>query len=175
MHTRHKTRSLQHICSTKTGLLCCSMGSIHANKHTQTRVHSSEAVFITNNYTTIFGIPTHIKQQINMDHLTLRRQAHRLTIMYKITNNHIDIDKQEYLHHANTHRTRNTHNQKYITYHANTDCYLHSYFPRTIRDWNSLPQHITAANTTATFKKLTLTHLGSRTQHTTHNTPHIHT
>ena len=44
---------------------------------------------------------------------------------------------------------------------ANTDCYLRSYFPRTIRDWNSLPQHITTANTIDTFKKLTLTHLGS--------------
>lgn len=37
-----------------------------------------------------------------MDALSIWRQAHRLTVMYKITSNQIDINKQEYLHLANT-------------------------------------------------------------------------
>ncbi len=68
-----------------------------------------------------------------MDSLHIRRQAQRLTLMYKLTNNYIDIDPHTYLHSTNTQRTRNTHNQTYQTYYANTDSYKHSYFPRTIR------------------------------------------
>ena len=41
--------------------------------------------------------PYLFKNQINMELLESRRQAHKLTIMYKITNNLIGINKQEYL------------------------------------------------------------------------------
>ena len=126
------------------------------------KINTAAARFITNNYTQTPGITTQIKQQIHMDLLTLRRQAHRLTIMYKIANNKIDINTHEFLQHSNTHNTRNTHTHKYLTLHSTSELYRHSYFPRTIRDWNSLPQEIIDTNTTETFKKRTLTHLGSR-------------
>ena len=131
--------------------------------HTLEKVNTAAARFIANNYTYTPGSATRIKKQIPLDHLALRRKTHRLTLMHKITNNHIDINKQEYLHHADTTSTRNTHIHKYHTYGASTNAYKHSFFPRTIRDWNILPQHIIGANTSDTLKKLTLTHLGSRT------------
>ncbi len=61
-----------------------------------------------------------------MDPLHTRRQAQRLTLMYKITNNYIDIDPHTYLHSTNSQRTRNTHNHTYQTY-ATTDSYKHSF------------------------------------------------
>ena len=136
----------------------------HCKTHIESleKVHKRATRFTTNNYTKTPGITTHLKQQINMDPLTLRRQAHRLTMLYKITNNQIDINKHEYLDHANTYRTRNTHNHKYHTLSASSDAYKHSFFPKTIIDWNSLPEHIVNANTPDTFKKLTLTHLRSQ-------------
>ena len=71
------------------------------NINTLEQINTKAARFITHNYTQTPGITTTIKQQINMDFLQTRRQAHRLTSMYKITNDHIDIDKHEYLQDAN--------------------------------------------------------------------------
>ncbi len=94
-----------------------------------------------------------------MEPLHIRRQAPRLTLMYKITNKYIDIDPHTYLHSTNNQRTCNTHNQTYQTYYANTDSYKHSYFPRTIRDWNRLPQSILNTNTIDSFTKQIHMHL----------------
>ena len=115
------------------------------------QINTRAARFITNNYSLVPGTTTLIKQQINMDTLSARRQSHRLSLLYKITNNHIDINKHEYLQHSNTHRTRNSHTQKYQTYHNNTDTYKFSYFPRTIVDWNKLPQHVIDSTSINTF------------------------
>ncbi len=101
-----------------------------------------------------------------MDPLHIRRQAQRLTLMYKITNNYIDIDPHTYLHSKNIQRTRNTHNQTCQTYYANTDAYKHSYFQRIIRDCNRLPQSILNSNTIKSFTKQIHMHLSP--QH--HNT-----
>ena len=115
------------------------------------QINTKAARFITHNYSLAPGTRTLIKQQINMDSLNTRRQAHRLTLMYKISNNHIDINKHEYLQDTNIRSTRNSHTQKYQTYHTNTDSYKHSYFPLTIRDWNRLPQHTIDSPTIDTF------------------------
>ncbi len=80
------------------------------------QINTKAARFITNNYTQAPDITTRLKQQINMDPLHIHRQAHRLTLIYKITNNYIDIDPHTYLHSTNNQRTRNTHNQTYQTY-----------------------------------------------------------
>ena len=58
--------------------------------------------------------------------------------------------------------------------------YKHSYFPRTIRDWNELPQHIINANTTDTFKKTNtntpqITTIKHYCTTHTHTHKHIHT
>ncbi len=134
------------------------------------QINTKAARFITNNYTQAPGITTHLKQQINMDPLHIRRQAHRLTLMYKIANNYIDIDPHTYLHNMNNQRTRNTHNHTYQTCHTNTDSYKHSYFPRTIRDWNRLPHPILNSNTLDSFTKQIHIHLSPQHPNTdTHN------
>ncbi len=140
----------------------------HRNIDRLEHINTKAARFITNNYTQAPDITTRLKQQINMDPLHIRRQAHRLTLMYKITNNNIDTDPHTYLHSTNNQRTRNTHNQTYQTYYANTDAYKHSYLPRTIRDWNRLSQHILNSNTIDSFTKQIHMHLSP--QHPNTNT-----
>ena len=103
-----------------------------------------------------------------MQHLEHRRQAHRLHIMYKITNNHIDIAKHEYVTRANTYtdrKTKNTHTHSYITHSGFTNSYKDSYFPRTIRDWNGLPQHIIDSPTIQSFTNNLHKHLTPNVQH----------
>ena len=128
------------------------------------QINTRAARFIANNYTRTPGITTHIKQHLNIQPLAHRRQTHRLHIMYKITNNHIDIAKHEYLHPSNARNTRNSHTHKYITYHSGTDSFKHSFFPRTIRDWNKLPQDIIDSPTIHSFTNRLHKHLTSNTQ-----------
>ena len=129
------------------------------------QINTKAARFITNNYSLDPGITTRIKQQINMAPLDKRRQAHRLTIMYKISHNHIDINKHEYLQEANTRSTRNSHTYKYQTSHTNTDTYKHSFFPKTIREWNKLPQNIISSSSIDTFHHKVYNHLTNRQTH----------
>ncbi len=167
------TRDIKHIAYNTLSRPILEYCSTVWNPHTRGNIDrleqgNTKAVrFITNNYTHAPGITTRLKQQINMDPLHIRRQAHRLTLMYKITNNYTDIDPHIYLHGTNNQRTSNTHNQTYQTY-ANTDAYRHSYFPRTIRDWNKLLQHILNSNTIDSFTKQIHMHLSP--QHPNTNT-----
>ena len=135
-----------------------------ANKDMLERINTRAARFITHNYTNTPGITSHIKKQINMDSLEKRRKAHRLIIMYKITNNLIDINKQEYLQAAHTRPLRGSHNKKYQILQTGTKSYRHSFFPRTIRDWNGLPAHIVNSPTVETFTNKLHKHLKLTTQ-----------
>ncbi len=84
-------------------ILLHGVGTIHNTRRNIDRleqINTKAARFITNNYTQAPGITTRLKQ-INMDPLHIHRQAHRLTLMYKITNNYIDIDPHTYLHTSN--------------------------------------------------------------------------
>ncbi len=84
------------------------------------QIKTRAARFVAHNYTYTTGITTQIKQQLNMDLLETRRHTHRLTIMYKIANNLIDIDKHEYLQAPHTNNTRNSNILNFMTYHTNT-------------------------------------------------------
>ena len=145
---------------------CAAVWDPHAQNNIEKleQINTRAARFISNNYTYTPGTATHIKQHLNMQPLATRRHAHRLHIMYKITNNHIDITKQDYLHHSNIRNTRNSHTQKYVRYQTDTDSYKYSFFPRTICDWNSLPQHIINSPTIHSFTNRLHKHLTPNTQ-----------
>ena len=55
--------------------------------------------------------------------------------MYQITNGIIHADN------PNT-RTRGSHDFKYYVEHTDNDVFKKSYFPRTVREWNSLPSDV---------------------------------
>lgn len=58
------------------------------------------------------------KEQINMDLLETQRRHKDLKNMYQITNNLIEINKQEYLQTAHTHSKRNLCNSSFLIYHT---------------------------------------------------------
>ena len=64
----------------------------------------------------------------------------------------IDIDVNTYLHPHTELRTRRSHNYRYKQDKATKDTYLYSFFPRTIRLWNSLPAEIAEIDSLVTFK-----------------------
>ena len=59
--------------------------------------------------------------------------------MYKITHNIIHVNKDMYLGPSRETQTHGTHDSKYCIEFPSNDIYKVSYFPRTIREWNSLP------------------------------------
>ena len=49
---------------------------------------------------------------------------------------------------------RSSHDTRYVVPSGNADYYRHSYFPRTVRAWNILPDHVVQAQDVDTFKDL---------------------
>ncbi|XP_066268522.1 uncharacterized protein [Branchiostoma lanceolatum] len=83
--------------------------------------------------------------------LSERKRNARLTFFYKLVNNHINIDTYSLLKPAQG-RTRGSHDLKFHTIHARADTYKHSFFPRTIPHWNTLPGTVAAAPTVESFR-----------------------
>ena len=76
----------------------------------------------------------------------------RLVLLYKMSRGQIDIDTDAYLHPNTELRTRASHNYRYLQDKATKNTYFNSFFPRTIRHWNSLPAEIVETNSFEVFK-----------------------
>ena len=85
--------------------------------------------------------------------LQARRKDSRLSMLYKIQNHLVSTPAQPYLVPITRH-TRHTHSLSYQVPQSRSDYRKFSFFPRTIRDWNSLPPDIPTASTLESFKAL---------------------
>ena len=80
------------------------------------------------------------------------RKTNKLAIMYKIQNDQIAIPIPHYLHRQTAH-TRQFHPLRFRTVAIHSDTYKHSFFPRTIKDWNSLTPSMYDAKSLVVFKQ----------------------
>ena len=76
----------------------------------------------------------------------------RLTLMYKLSHNLININTDKYLVLHTETRTRGSHPFKYRALTTTKDIFKFSYFPRTINEWNSLPEQIATLDSLDIFK-----------------------
>ena len=90
--------------------------------------------------------------------LTLRRKCARLTLLYKIIHNLTEIPNSYLPTLSPVTITRSNHEQKFLHYHTSIDNYKYSFFPRTIPEWNGLPQDIINQQTIDSFKQLLYNH-----------------
>ena len=75
--------------------------------------------------------------------LEQRRLHNRLTMFYNFVNKATSIDIPLHYHpYTSTHNTRYYHPLHYMIPWSSTSYYQMSFFPKTIRDWNSLPHQI---------------------------------
>jgi len=132
---------------------CCTVWSPHhQNQIKQVEmVQRRAARFVSNRYRNTSSVQDMLTN-LNWESLETRRKKIQLTLLYKITNNLIDINPKDYLQKTNS-RTRASHQQKYLPYSTKTDCYKHSFFPNTIPLWNRLPASVAEAPSLASFKK----------------------
>jgi hypothetical protein len=75
-----------------------------------------------------------------------------LQMFQNIVNNKIEIPHENILIKSQS-KTRSTHNQTFWQIQCNKDSYKFSFFCRTIKDWNKLPENITNNTTTDAFKE----------------------
>ena len=83
--------------------------------------------------------------------LQARRRHVRLTMMYKILNKSVAVPSAPLLQAASL-RTRANHHLKLQQLTTHTTVYQQSFFPRTIPEWNTLPQNIVDSESADGFK-----------------------
>ena len=74
-----------------------------------------------------------------MGHIRNKKKENRLTLMYKLSHDLVDINTEEHLIPNSEKRTRNSHAFKYRMPKVSKDVFTFSFFPRSISEWNSLP------------------------------------
>jgi hypothetical protein len=106
--------------------------------------------FVHNNYTDrTAGCVTNMVKSLKWENLEDRRKSARLSMLFKIQHDLIDIDRQQWLI-SNDNRTRGK--NRFYQERSNTDTYGQSFFPKTIRDWNQPPAYTTSADTIEGFR-----------------------
>ena len=71
-----------------------------------------------------------------------RRKVARLTLLHRTLNNLVTVSIPEYLKPQSCLKSRFSHPNKFVPLQLRSDTYKFSFWPRTIRDWNNLPNCI---------------------------------
>ncbi len=130
------------------------------NIKTLDRIQRQAARFCKRNYIREEGVVTKLLDDLQWGDLKLRRKIQRLSMLYKIHNSLVDISPTQYLT-KNTRSTRG-HQQKFHEIRTSKEVYRNSFFPQTIKDWNSLPNHVVNSQSTQLFKDNLSNHLFNR-------------
>ena len=101
------------------------------------KVQKRAARFVTGNYIFETGSMTGILEQLKWESLEKkRRRDSRIIMLYKALKGAASIPTKDVV--PPIRHVRNHHSLAFQTPFANTDIYKCSFFPQTIRDWNSL-------------------------------------
>ena len=138
--------------TTEAGICKCGLDPF-LKKHISAleRVRCKAAQSSSQNYNRYASVTDMIKD-LGWATLETRRRQSRLTLMYKLTHGLIDIDTRKYLIQHSESRTRGSHQFKFRVPYANKDVFKFSFFPKTIADWNCLPEAIVSSSSLETFK-----------------------
>ena len=104
------------------------------------KVQKRAARFVTGNYNYEPGTMTTIMSTLKWKSLQERRLENRIILFYKGLKGKANIPINGIQH--SRARGRNERELKFNIPYARTDCYKYSFIPRTVRDWNNVPQHI---------------------------------
>jgi len=120
-------------------------------------VQKRAARFVTNSYHSYDSV-TKLVSDLGWDTLRNRRTANRLTILQKARHHKVALPVETHLKPVpRQSRHSNPNSYKALPFHK--DCYKHSFFPQTVRDWNSLPYEVTEITDAPKFKEAVLQRL----------------
>ena len=118
-------------------------------------VQRKAARFISNNFRRRTSV-TALLTNLDLPSLQERREASRLSMLYKIHHNKVQIQIPEHFigQGISTMMTRRRHEGRYHLITPRTDTYKYSFYPRTIKLWNQLPLTTIMAPTVKAFNTL---------------------
>ena len=145
MSKGYKRSQLQDPCKTSARVCGYSLGPIYKDRHQQRRA----ARFCHNDYRRTSSVTSMI-QNLGWEELQHRREQCKTIMMYRIVNDLIDIPAENYLTHSGT-STRG-HGTRFLVPYCSVNAYKSSFFPSTIRLWNSLPVSAVTAPSLDAFK-----------------------
>jgi len=97
------------------------------------------------------GTPSILKD-LNWAPLKDRRRDIRLAMLFKIVKCNMPVQADDILLPADPPRTRHHHSFKFKHIQSHTTQYKHSFFVRTVPEWNSLPEACVNADTITAFQ-----------------------
>ena len=113
-------------------------------------VQRRAARFVMGNYKTTDSV-TNMLQQLEWQTLKTRREQAKLAMLYRTHHQLITISTVNLLPATTRTKTRG-HSHRFTIPRSNVKCHEQSFFPSTIRLWNTLPPVIVNANDLDTFK-----------------------
>ncbi len=126
-------------------------------------IQNRTARFVTNNYNYNPGSMTSIMNTLDWPTLETRRTVNRLIIFHKIIYHQTATEIPQYYLVTNR-KTRHSHSANIMQPRCNTSAYEYSFYPRTIRDWNKLPDNIVTDTDSDTFKGNLWSHFHLKTR-----------
>ncbi|MCG8078889.1 MAG: hypothetical protein JAY75_21955, partial [Candidatus Thiodiazotropha taylori] len=128
------------------------------SQHTKTNINKVEVVqrraarYVTNRYRNTSSV-TNMLEHLEWESLATRRTKMKLTMLFRIIHGLVAIPAEDYLTPATSTSTRSSHNQKLFQTPVSTELYKNSFFPSTVRTWNSLPSSAAEAPDLVSFKR----------------------
>jgi len=125
--------------------------------HTKRLIHQIEMVqrtaarYVTNTWRYDASV-TEILENLKWPTLAERRRQQRLAIMYKVHHKSISVNINNQYAKMITKNLRKSHNSLYLEPHFHADYLRNTFFPRTIREWNSLPAAVISSPSLDSFK-----------------------
>ena len=118
------------------------------------QVQTRAARYVCNDFTSRTpGCVTKMLNNLNWEPLKVRRKHDRLSMLYKIRHNFVDIHTDRYLRVSDS-RIRGP--AKFFQERIVDTAYSNSFFPRTVRDWNRLSGEVVFAASLEEFRSLLL-------------------
>ena len=115
------------------------------------RIQWKAACFVSGNYDRTTSV-TEMLQDQQWDTLETTRRHARLSTIYKMYHGLLDGDWGDYLITNRERRTWGSHDFKCIVPKGHKDIFRFSFFPRTITEWNKLPQETVSSQSLGIFK-----------------------
>ena len=79
------------------------------------------------------------------------KETNKINTLYKIVNGTLAVEIPNYFRQKER-QTRNYHPLKFINAGCRTNIYKYSFFPRSVKEWNELPETIIEGANTEAFK-----------------------
>lgn len=114
-------------------------------------VQRRSARFIKHQYSREPGSVTSLLKELKLPSLEIRRKIKRLCLFHKALHKKIAINIPDYVEQQGR-TTRQYHRSKFRNLQTSTNTYKYSFFPRTIKDWNTLPIRLLNIEDAEAFK-----------------------